>query len=197
VKAIIIDDEKHVREGLMILAEWDRFGIQTVFEAKDGEEAKAIILEHHPEIIFTDMNMPKIDGIDLLKWLHASEIDSKTIVVSGYDDFQYMRNAITYGSFDYILKPIEPDILNETIERAIKEWKKQALKKESSIENTRVINYVGIICFRVFLLKKQFLLMQGIKFKKNLELILQRYNVQSHYYLSPLLSRRISMMIRI
>lgn len=142
MKAIIIDDEKHVREGLMLLAEWDRFGIEEVFEAKDGEEAKEIILKHRPEIIFTDMNMPKIDGINLLKWLHASEIDSKTIVVSGYDDFQYMRNAITYGSFDYILKPIEPDILNETLDRAIKEWKKQALKRESTIENTRVINEV-------------------------------------------------------
>jgi two-component system response regulator YesN len=142
MKAIIIDDEKHVREGLMLLADWDRFDIHHVFEAKDGEEAKEIIMEHHPEIIFTDMNMPKIDGIDLLKWLHTSEINSKTIVVSGYDDFHYMRNAITYGGFDYILKPIEPDILNETLERATKEWKKQALRRESSLENTRVMNEV-------------------------------------------------------
>ncbi|MGM0878026.1 MAG: response regulator transcription factor [Bacillota bacterium] len=142
MKAIIIDDEKHVREGLMLLAEWDRFGIHDIFEAKDGEEAKTIIMEHQPEIIFTDMNMPKIDGIHLLKWLHDAEINSKTIVVSGYDDFHYMRNAIAYGSFDYILKPIEPDILNETLERATKEWKKQALKRESTLENTKVMNEV-------------------------------------------------------
>jgi two-component system response regulator YesN len=142
MKAIIIDDEKHVREGLLLLGEWDRFGIHEIFEAKDGEEAKTLILEHRPEIIFTDMNMPKLDGIQLLKWLHDKEINSKTIVVSGYDDFHYMRNAITYGSFDYILKPIEPDVLNETLERATKEWKKQALMRESTLENTRVMNEI-------------------------------------------------------
>ena len=96
MKAIIIDDEKHVREGLLLLAEWDQYGIHTILEAEDGEQAKKLIDEHRPEIIFTDMRMPKLDGISLLKWLHSSNIKSKTIVVSGYDDFEYMRNAIFY-----------------------------------------------------------------------------------------------------
>lgn len=142
MKAIIIDDEKHVREGLLLLADWKRFGIVEIFEARDGEEAKDIIVEKQPEIIFTDMNMPKIDGIDLLKWLHAENFGCKTIVISGYDDFHYMRNAIYYGSFDYILKPIEPDILNETIERAIKEWKREEIVRKSTLENSKVMNEV-------------------------------------------------------
>ncbi|WP_088103259.1 response regulator transcription factor [Halalkalibacter urbisdiaboli] len=142
MKAIIIDDEKHVREGLMLLAEWERFGIETIFEASDGEEAVALISQHQPEIIFTDMSMPRKDGIHLLKWIHASKIHCKTIVVSGYDDFQYMRNAIAFGSFDYILKPIQPDVLNETLSRAVKEWKEQASNHLSNIEKARVINEV-------------------------------------------------------
>ncbi|WP_175638631.1 response regulator transcription factor [Metabacillus schmidteae] len=142
MKAIIIDDETHVREGVLLLAEWKRFGIQEIFEAKDGEEAKTLILQHQPQIIFTDMNMPRFDGIELLKWLSEKEIDSKIIVISGYDDFHYMRNAITYGSFDYLLKPIDPSLLNETLERAIKEWKKQDQRRESTIETTKVINEV-------------------------------------------------------
>lgn len=125
MKAIIVDDEKHVREGLMLLADWSRFGIKTIMEAVDGNEAVKLITEHRPEIIFTDMRMPKRDGISLLKWIHSSDISSKTIVVSGYDDFEYMRNAICYKSFDYILKPIDPEILNETLERAITEWNQQ------------------------------------------------------------------------
>ncbi|MGM7719195.1 response regulator transcription factor [Metabacillus sp. Hm71] len=142
MKAIIIDDENHVRDGIKLLGEWERLGIHEIFEAKDGEEAKIMIKEQRPEIIFTDMNMPKLDGTSLLKWLHESKITSKIIVVSGYDDFHYMRNAITYGSFDYILKPIEPEILNETLERAIKDWKKQALMRESTLENTKVMNEI-------------------------------------------------------
>ncbi|RFB12626.1 response regulator [Bacillus sp. HNG] len=133
MKAIIIDDEKHVRDGLLMLADWKRFGINTILEAKDGEEAMHLITEHQPAIIFTDMRMPKRDGISLLKWIHTSGILSKTIVVSGYDDFEYMRNAIFYKSFDYLLKPIEPDVLNETLEKAIVEWKEEALQQKTLI----------------------------------------------------------------
>jgi two-component system, response regulator YesN len=129
VKAIIIDDEKHVRDGLLLLGEWEKHGIETILEAEDGNEAIKLISEHRPAIIFTDMRMPKRDGISLLKWIHGSDLLSKTIVVSGYDDFDYMRNAITYKSFDYILKPIDPDILNETLDRAVKEWNTEALTR--------------------------------------------------------------------
>lgn len=142
MKAIIIDDEKHVREGLMLLADWEKHGIDLIMEAEDGEEAAALIKEHNPEIIFTDMRMPRRDGISLLKWLHAENTASKTIVVSGYDDFEYMRHAITYKSFDYILKPIEPDVLNETLERAVNEWREQAMSKSVQAEESRVINEV-------------------------------------------------------
>jgi two-component system, response regulator YesN len=132
MKAIIIDDEKHVRDGLLLLAEWEKHGIHTILEAEDGNEAIQLISEHNPSIIFTDMRMPKRDGISLLKWIHASDLMSKTIVVSGYDDFEYMRNAIYYKSFDYILKPIDPEILNDTLERAVMEWKEQGLNKKQS-----------------------------------------------------------------
>ncbi|MFC4323632.1 response regulator transcription factor [Litchfieldia salsa] len=129
MKAIIIDDEKHVREGLSLLANWNKYGIKTVFEAQDGEEAMKIIAEHHPEIIFTDMRMPKQDGICLLKWLHSSSFVCKTIVISGYDDFDYMRNAIYYKSFDYILKPIDPEILDQTLDRAVNELSQEHQSK--------------------------------------------------------------------
>ena len=106
------------------------------------DEAIALITEHQPEIVFTDMRMPKKDGISLLKWIDTSGIDCKTIVVSGYDDFQYMRNAIFYKSFDYLLKPIDPDILNETLERAVTEWKENANLRKSQMEDNKVINEV-------------------------------------------------------
>jgi two-component system, response regulator YesN len=140
VKAIIIDDEKHVREGLLLLAQWKHHGIHTILEAEDGEEAKKLIMEHKPEIIFTDMRMPKLDGISLLKWLHSININSKTIVVSGYDDFEYMRNAIFYKSFDYLLKPIEPEVLNDSLEKAVTEWKEQARNRKSLMEENKVMN---------------------------------------------------------
>jgi len=140
MKAIIIDDEKHVRDVIRMLAQWDRFGIEEVFEARDGEEAKQLIESQRPEIIFTDMNMPNLDGIGLLEWLGRHAGGSKTIVISAYDDFHYMRNAILYGSFDYMLKPIEPDVLNDTLERAVVEWKRDAESRRSALESVRVAN---------------------------------------------------------
>ncbi|MCP3741715.1 response regulator transcription factor [Rossellomorea sp. BNER] len=142
MKAIIIDDEKHVREGLLLLGEWEKYGINTILEAENGDDAITLISEHCPEIIFTDMRMPKRDGISLIKWLHATDRKSKTIVVSGYDDYEYMRNAIYYKSFDYILKPIDPEVLNKTLERAVMEWEEQALSLSSQKEGDLVINEV-------------------------------------------------------
>lgn len=142
MKALIVDDEKHVREGLLLLAEWEKYGIDTILEAEDGEEAIKLINAHQPEIIFTDMRMPKRDGINLLKWIHSSNLNSKTIVVSGYDDFEYMRNAIFYKSFDYILKPIDPEILNETLKKAVMEWREQTFFRKSQLEENKVINEV-------------------------------------------------------
>ncbi|KHF39483.1 response regulator transcription factor [Halalkalibacter okhensis] len=139
MKAIIVDDEKHVREGLMLLAEWAKFGVDTIMEAADGNEAIQLISEHQPEIIFTDMNMPRCDGINLLKWIHSSNLHAKTIVVSGYDDFKYTKHAITYGGFDYLLKPINQNELNEALARAVTEWHKQNQNRLSIKENDKVI----------------------------------------------------------
>lgn len=131
MKAIIVDDEQHVRDGLQLLANWKENGIDTIYEAEDGDEAIMLIKQYRPEIIFTDMAMPKKDGISLLKWIAESDLHSVTIVVSGYDDYTFMRNAITYKSFDYILKPIDPELLNETLERAVKKWKEEALARRT------------------------------------------------------------------
>ncbi|WP_332696041.1 response regulator transcription factor [Halalkalibacter lacteus] len=139
MKAIIVDDEKHVREGLQLLAEWEKYGIDTILEAGDGEEAMKLITEHQPAIIFTDMRMPRCDGIDLLKWIDSSNLNSKTIVISGYDDFKYTKNCITYGGFDYILKPINPKELNDSLARAVKEWSKENNNRLSTLENEKVV----------------------------------------------------------
>ncbi|RBW69113.1 response regulator [Bacillus taeanensis] len=153
MKAIIVDDEKHVREGLLLLGDFESYGIETIYEAENGDQAIELILQHRPEFIFTDMRMPKKDGIELLKWIQEADLHSKTIVISGYDDFQYMRSALFYGSFDYILKPIDPDVLHQTLEKAVKEWKKQDLERQSLLEQNIVINEVKPLYWNHFFSK--------------------------------------------
>ncbi|MFB3169578.1 response regulator [Neobacillus sp. 179-C4.2 HS] len=140
MKALIVDDEKHVRDGIKILADWEQNGIREIYEAANGEEAIKLIKTIRPEIIFSDMKMPKMDGTQLLEWIKENQPSSKTIVVTGYDDYHYMRKAIHFGSTDYLLKPIEPEILNQTLEKAVKEWMKEEADRQRKETSSLLIN---------------------------------------------------------
>lgn len=140
MKVLIVDDEKHVREGIKLLGAWEQNGIQEIHEAENGEEAIRIIQTIRPEIVFSDMKMPKMDGTQLLEWIKEHQPTSKTIVVTGYDDYHYMRKAIHSGSADYLLKPIDPEILNQTLEKAIKEWKKEEADRKTKESSSQLLN---------------------------------------------------------
>lgn len=140
MKALIVDDEKHVREGIRLLGAWDEYGIEEIYEAGNGEEATHIIQKFKPEIIFSDMKMPKMDGTQLLEWIKENQPTSKTIVVTGYDDYHYMRKALHSGSLDYLLKPVDPEILNTTLEKAVKEWKKDEEERRSKENSSLLVN---------------------------------------------------------
>lgn len=119
MKVLIVDDEKHVRDAIQMLIDWEHYGITDIYTAPEGATAVELIRRHHPDIIFTDMLMPIMSGSELLEWIQQNSPDSKTIVISGHDDFGYMRHTIKYGGMDYILKPIDEEQLNEALQKAI------------------------------------------------------------------------------
>jgi two-component system response regulator YesN len=140
MKVLIVDDEKHVREGIKLLGAWEQNGITEIYEAGNGEEAISLIQKYKPEVIFSDMKMPQMDGTQLLEWIKENQPTSKTIVVTGYDDYHYMRKAIHFGSLDYLLKPIDPEILNQTLENAVSEWKKEEADRKKIESSTHIFN---------------------------------------------------------
>lgn len=140
MRVLIVDDENHVREGIKLLGEWERNGVTEIYEAANGEEAIGLIQTYRPQIIFSDMKMPKMDGTLLLEWIKENQPSSKTIVVTGYDDYHYMRKAIHFGSMDYLLKPVDPEILNLTLEKAVKEWEKEETDRQRKASSTQLIN---------------------------------------------------------
>ncbi|MEK4509182.1 response regulator transcription factor [Paenibacillus sp. FSL K6-2524] len=125
MKVLIVDDEKHVRNAINLLADWTSYGITEILEASDGEDAVALIQEQAPQIVLTDMRMPRKDGAELLTWLHTYTPDIKVIVISGYDDFELVRHAVRNGGMDYILKPVKADALNEALDKASACWRKE------------------------------------------------------------------------
>lgn len=104
MKVLIADDEKHVRDAIKMLADWDGHGVTGILEASDGQAAVELIAEESPQIVMTDMRMPRMDGTKLLEWIKDNRPDVKTIVISGYDDFELVRHTIRSGGLDYILK---------------------------------------------------------------------------------------------
>ena len=104
MKVLIVDDEKPVRDCVQLLVNWEDYHIDRVFEAEDGYEAIRIIKEEQPELILTDIMMPVTDGLHLMEWIYQNKIHSKVITISGYPDYEYVRQIFVQGGVDYILK---------------------------------------------------------------------------------------------
>jgi two-component system response regulator YesN len=118
LKAIIIEDEVVIRRGIIQKVSWDKFNITEIFEASDGEMALKIIVREKPEIILLDINLPKMNGLELLKRVREQNIDSKVLVLSGHDEFSYAQQAIEYGIENYLLKPCSAKKIEEVLDKA-------------------------------------------------------------------------------
>lgn len=106
LKIFLVEDETVIREGLRDNIEWEEFGYKFVGEAADGEMALPLIRKTKPDVLITDIKMPFMDGLSLSKIVSLELPDTKIIIISGYDDFEYARQAIELGVEQYLLKPI-------------------------------------------------------------------------------------------
>jgi two-component system response regulator YesN len=121
---LIADDEKNIRAGIQkILQEEFAAGGIVFFEAKNGEEALELAVREKPDILITDIRMPKIDGIELMRRIRLSLNNDgmNIIVLSGYDEFSYAQKAINFHAASYILKPVDRKELAEAVRNLIHE----------------------------------------------------------------------------
>ncbi|MCL6456898.1 MAG: response regulator [Gorillibacterium sp.] len=142
MKVLIVDDEKHVREAIRLLVDWQLHGINTVLEAADGKTAIELMNRERPEFVFTDMIMPGMHGTDLLEWLQVHAPDTKTIVISGFDDFDFVRKTVKYGGLDYLLKPIDPEQLAEAVNRVVDSYREMERGRAENRRTTMEINEI-------------------------------------------------------
>jgi len=133
-KAIIVDDEEWTRIGLRAQIDWEALDIGLAGEAKNGLQALEKMAELHPDIVVTDISMPQLDGVGLMKVLHRDYPDTIVIVLSGYSDFEYAQQAIAYQAFGYVLKPIEKAALEDCLAKAVsrlRERSEERLEREA------------------------------------------------------------------
>ena len=106
IKVFICEDESIVREGLRDMIPWEKYGFEFVGDAPDGEMALPMIRELKPDVLITDITMPFMDGLALSKVVISELPDIKIVIISGYSDFEYARQAIELGVEQYLLKPV-------------------------------------------------------------------------------------------
>ncbi|CAM3477365.1 MULTISPECIES: response regulator transcription factor [Saccharibacillus] len=113
MKILIVDDEIMVHRQLEQVIQWERYGWEIVGHAYSGSEACRLIEEQRPDVVVTDIRMPGMDGLELLKWMQDSSFKAKMIVLSGYGDYGYSRSAFLLQAVDYLLKPVnEAELLS-------------------------------------------------------------------------------------
>lgn len=123
VKVVLVEDEYVVREGIKKI-DWESHGYEFCGEASDGEMALPIIREYEPDIVITDIKMPFMDGLELAGRIRKGYPDTQIVILSGYEEFSYAKEAISLGVAKYLTKPIganellkELDEIKESIEK--------------------------------------------------------------------------------
>lgn len=129
ISVFLVEDEIVIREAIRKMIPWADFGYELVGEAKDGEIALPLIKKLKPNLIITDIKMPFMDGLTLSKLVMKELPETKIIIISGHDDFEYARQAINLGVEQYILKPITKTSFIEILQNVREKYDKENAQK--------------------------------------------------------------------
>ena len=118
-KAVIADDEQVILNGLKKLVDWRALGVEIVGDALDGGTLLTQINAWEPDLVISDIKMPELTGLDVIKTCSTWDRGPKFIFVSGYEEFAFAKDAVRYGAVDYLLKPVAPEDLENAVKKAI------------------------------------------------------------------------------
>ena len=128
LKILIVDDEPLVLIGLQGMLEWE-YGLTVAAEASGADEGMEMVREVNPDVVFTDIMMPTTNGLEFTKMIGEYNPEIRVILVSGYDEFEYASTGIKLKVFDYILKPIDREILKKIAENVREDILKERLRE--------------------------------------------------------------------
>ncbi|GAB2539642.1 response regulator transcription factor [Gracilibacillus alcaliphilus] len=117
LKVMFIDDEPLIRDGMALLIDWEDYGYQVVGSADNGKNGLEKLRLLRPDLVFVDIRMPGLSGIEMIKQAKAEGLHSKYIILSGYSDFAYAQQAIRLGMESYLLKPVDEEELIPLIQQ--------------------------------------------------------------------------------
>jgi YesN/AraC family two-component response regulator len=124
-RLLIVDDEEDIRRGLADFFPWEEIGFRVVGAAEDGKQALSILRKGEVDVVFSDIRMPVMSGVELARILYETGMKVKVVFLSAYRDFSYARQALEYGVRGYVLKPTSYSEIQSVFKR---------LKKEMDLE---------------------------------------------------------------
>lgn len=177
LKIFLAEDEIVMREGIRNNIAWQEEGFEFVGEASDGELAYPMIQKLKPDILITDIRMPFMDGLELSRIVKQELPDTSILILSGYGEFDYAKEAISIGVEDYLLKPVTSAQLLEAIRRIAEKFtageadrKRQKRKEQRTLTKRRLFRHIvsGEHSFSEVLKEAR---------EQEIELAAERYNV--------------------
>ncbi len=138
-RILIVDDEKIEREGIKYLLSADQEE-KEIFEMSDGRQAWDFLKQEKVDLLLTDIKMPHMDGLELVRRAREKQPNLKIVIFSGYGDFSFAQEAIRYGVTDYILKPVDPEQFEKTIQRAEQEIALERNKRRKESKEKDFLN---------------------------------------------------------
>jgi two-component system response regulator YesN len=174
IKLIIADDEKWVRTTVKTLIPFQSLGISLSCEASNGIEALELCRQHEPDILVTDIMMPGLNGLELIREVRRLLPDLKIVIISGYNDFEYAKTAMKFGIIDYLLKPVDEEELLQVLERIMTEiGEKVRLNKVLEAGEEQVRKALPVMC-EAFLNE---LITRNSMTAENIKSELKKYNI--------------------
>ncbi|CUX71235.1 putative response regulatory protein [Clostridium sp. C105KSO15] len=157
-RVMIVDDEVLVRLGIQSLIKWENYGYQIVCDASDGEEALQKIRQYQPDIVLTDLKMSPVDGFELISECREKYPHIQFIVLSSYNDFDNVRNAMKMGAFDYVFKlTVKPEELLKIMDEATSSGKGTDTVQETTALAERNLEVIKRGLFKRILNSETFL----------------------------------------
>jgi two-component system response regulator YesN len=157
-RVMIVDDEVLVRLGIQSLIKWENYGYQIVCDASDGEEALQKIRQYQPDIVLTDLKMSPVDGFELISECREKYPYIQFVVLSSYNDFDNVRNAMKIGAFDYVFKlTVKPEELLKIMDEATSSGKGTDTVQETSALAERNLEVIKRGLFKRILNSETFL----------------------------------------
>lgn len=126
-RVLIAEDEVFVRLGIKMSVEWEKMGMQVIADAANGQQAWDIYEKEHPDIILTDIKMPVMDGMALIRRIRERDKETRIVILSCLEEFQLVREAISMGVSDYILKlTMTPEDMEKILQKSGRNWRPYA-----------------------------------------------------------------------